>query len=61
MLNTMLITLANGLTQTIVLEPTTFKTGSTGYRAVGKMDTGEEGGRLQIGANLVLIGSKPKN
>jgi hypothetical protein len=56
-MNKMEITLVNGLTQTLVLTPCTFKSGSKGFRVTGKMDTGD--GRLQIGANLVLIGSNP--
>jgi len=39
-------------------EPTTFKTGSRGYRVNGKVVLA--GKKYQVGANIVEIGSKPK-
>ncbi len=42
----------------LVLSPTTFKTGSRGYRGLGKLTIAGE--RFQAQAQLVAIGSRPE-
>ena len=43
---------------TLVADERTFSTGSKGYFAHGKVQDGQA--RLQVSANVVLIGSKPQ-
>ncbi len=48
----------NGAKQNFVLNQKTFKTGSKGYHAFGKMQVGEK--NYQVNIQCVEIGSKPK-
>ena len=43
---------------TIVATGKEFKTGSVGYYANGKVINPKSGARYQVGANIILIGSK---
>jgi hypothetical protein len=38
-----------------------FKTGSVGFYASGKVENPKSGSRYQLGANIILIGSKPSS
>ena len=42
----------------IVAQLRTFKTGSVGYYASGKVTNPKSGARYQLGSNVILIGSK---
>jgi len=43
---------------TITAEGREFKTGSTGYYANGKIKNPKNGLPYQVGANIILVGSK---
>jgi hypothetical protein len=43
---------------TITAEGREFKTGSTGYYANGKIKNPKNGMPYQVGANIILVGSK---
>jgi hypothetical protein len=43
---------------TIVAPAKKFKTGSVGFYASGKVTNPKNGARYQVGANIILIGSK---
>ena len=49
---------AGNVVGVFMAEPQTFKTGSTGFRAFGKMSINNE--KYQMNLNIVLIGSKNK-
>jgi len=49
-----------GAVQTIPLAPVRFKTGSTGYRGIGKVRVGE-GKKYQVIITAVLVGSRPSH
>jgi hypothetical protein len=42
--------------QTVIATPRVFSSGSCGYNASGKVQVGDD--RIQVGGNLVIIGSK---
>lgn len=42
---------------TLLAQPKTFSTGSTGYFASGKLETAQ--GKYQVTCSIVLVGSKP--
>jgi hypothetical protein len=44
---------------TVLLHPREFKSGSTGYFATAKVETGDPAVRFQATLTLVRIGSKP--
>lgn len=44
---------------TIIAEAKEFKTGSVGFYANGKVANPKGGAKYQVGANIILIGSKP--
>jgi hypothetical protein len=48
----------NGEKQNFILNAKTFKTGSKGFHAFGKMQVGEK--NYQVNIQCVEIGSKPK-
>lgn len=43
---------------TITATAKEFKTGSVGFYASGKVENPKSGSRYQLGANIILIGSK---
>ena len=47
-----------GAVQTIPLVPVRFKTGSIGFRGIGKVRIGK-GKKYQVITNVVLVGSRP--
>lgn len=49
----------NGVTQEFELSAKTFKTGSTGFHAMGKLKVSDTE-RYQLNILAVLIGSKPR-
>jgi hypothetical protein len=44
---------------TLVAQGREFKTGSVGFYANGKVTNPKTGAKYQLGANIILIGSKP--